>query len=220
MSDSLRPLGLYSPWNSPGQNTGVGSLSLLQGIFPTQVSCTVGRFFTNWATGKPVFNKEICPKGSHLKINITLLTSSFLLNPAVSFSLSSCYSLMNKWSTFSIFFQCPFAFSIHEIYFWPDIYRCLLIVKFKGYFIFVYLSLFTTLTYFQYYPAFHARCFFPLFPAFLTPLQLRIILCFSDFCCQYFSLYNLISSLDIKLSPVYWCLTVLLFPNPEHSFEL
>ena len=30
MSDSLRP------WNSPGQNTGVGSPSLLQGIFPTQ----------------------------------------------------------------------------------------------------------------------------------------------------------------------------------------
>ena len=26
-----------SPWNSPGQNTGVGSLSLLQGIFPTQI---------------------------------------------------------------------------------------------------------------------------------------------------------------------------------------
>ncbi|XDC67028.1 hypothetical protein R6Z07M_018210 [Ovis aries] len=24
------------PWNSPGQNTGVGSLSLLQGIFPTR----------------------------------------------------------------------------------------------------------------------------------------------------------------------------------------
>ena len=29
---------LYSPWNSPGQNTGVGSLSLLQGIFPIQGS--------------------------------------------------------------------------------------------------------------------------------------------------------------------------------------
>ena len=28
----------YSPWNSPGQNTGVGSLSLLQGIFSTQGS--------------------------------------------------------------------------------------------------------------------------------------------------------------------------------------
>ena len=29
---------LDSPWNSPGQNTGVGSLSLLQGTFPTQGS--------------------------------------------------------------------------------------------------------------------------------------------------------------------------------------
>ena len=28
----------YSPWNSPGQNTGVGSLLFLQGIFPTQGS--------------------------------------------------------------------------------------------------------------------------------------------------------------------------------------
>ena len=36
VSNSLRPHGLYSPWNSPGQNTGVGSHSLLQGIFPTQ----------------------------------------------------------------------------------------------------------------------------------------------------------------------------------------
>ena len=36
MSDSLQPHGLYSPWNSPGQNTGVGTVSLLQGIFPTQ----------------------------------------------------------------------------------------------------------------------------------------------------------------------------------------
>jgi len=38
VSDSLRPHGLYSPWNSPGQNTGVGSCPLLQGIFPTQGS--------------------------------------------------------------------------------------------------------------------------------------------------------------------------------------
>ena len=31
MSNSLQPHGLYSPWNSPGQNNGVDSLSLLQG---------------------------------------------------------------------------------------------------------------------------------------------------------------------------------------------
>ena len=35
MSDSLQLHGLYTSWNSPGQNTGVGSCSLLQGIFPT-----------------------------------------------------------------------------------------------------------------------------------------------------------------------------------------
>ena len=38
VSDSLPPHGLYSLWNSPGQSTGVGSLSLLQEIFPTQGS--------------------------------------------------------------------------------------------------------------------------------------------------------------------------------------
>ena len=41
VSDSLQPHGLeparlLCPWNSPGKNTGVGSHSLLQGIFPTQ----------------------------------------------------------------------------------------------------------------------------------------------------------------------------------------
>ena len=38
VSNSLWPHRLYSPWNSLGQNTGVGSLSLLQGIFSTQGS--------------------------------------------------------------------------------------------------------------------------------------------------------------------------------------
>ena len=42
VSDSLLPHGLYSPWNSPGQNTGVDSLSLLQGVFPIlgQIVCS------------------------------------------------------------------------------------------------------------------------------------------------------------------------------------
>ena len=51
---SLQPHGLHSPWNSPGQNTGVGSLSFLQGIFPTQGlnpgPCIAGWFFTSLAT--------------------------------------------------------------------------------------------------------------------------------------------------------------------------
>ena len=53
VSDS-GPHGLNSPWNSPGQNTGVGSPSLLQGIFPTQ-GWNLGLlhfriFSTSWAT--------------------------------------------------------------------------------------------------------------------------------------------------------------------------
>ena len=38
LCDSMdcKPTGLLCPWNSPGQNAGVGSCFLLQGIFPTQ----------------------------------------------------------------------------------------------------------------------------------------------------------------------------------------
>ena len=56
MSNSLQPHGVYGPWNSPGQNTGVCSHSLLQAIFSTQESTQVshiaGGFFTSWATRK------------------------------------------------------------------------------------------------------------------------------------------------------------------------
>ena len=50
VSDSLQPHGLHSPWNSPGQNTGVGSHYLFQGFFPTKglkASCIAGGFFTS-----------------------------------------------------------------------------------------------------------------------------------------------------------------------------
>ena len=39
LSDQLKvKVAQLCPWNSPGQNTGVGSLSLVQGIFPIQGS--------------------------------------------------------------------------------------------------------------------------------------------------------------------------------------
>ena len=55
VSNSLRAHGLYSPWNFPGQNTGVGSLFLFsrgssQPRDQTQVSRITGGFFTRWAT--------------------------------------------------------------------------------------------------------------------------------------------------------------------------
>ena len=36
-SCTVCPAGLLCPWDSPGKNAGMGSHSLLQGIFPTQV---------------------------------------------------------------------------------------------------------------------------------------------------------------------------------------
>ena len=49
--------------DSPGKTTGVGCHALLQGIFPTQGwnpdPLIAGRFFTIWATGKPIC--ILCP---------------------------------------------------------------------------------------------------------------------------------------------------------------
>ena len=65
VSDSLRPHGLYSPWNSLGQNPGMGSLSLLQGIFPTQGS-NPGLPHCRWIPyqlshkGSPANNRNEC----------------------------------------------------------------------------------------------------------------------------------------------------------------
>ena len=58
LSNSLWPHGLYSPWNSPDQNSGVGSLSLFQESFPRRaiifslnkrrVSCHCGNMHGPW----------------------------------------------------------------------------------------------------------------------------------------------------------------------------
>ena len=49
VSNFLPPPGLYSPWNSPGQNTGVGRGSS-QPRNQTQISCIAGGFFIIRAT--------------------------------------------------------------------------------------------------------------------------------------------------------------------------
>ena len=71
VSYSLRPHGLYSPWNSPGQNTGVGSLSLLQGIFPTQglnpglLHCR--RILYHQATREAQMSVELLPHSGQIR---------------------------------------------------------------------------------------------------------------------------------------------------------
>ena len=53
MSDSLWHHGLFSPWNSPGQNPGLANCFLLQGLIPPRSPANnlfAGRLFTSWAT--------------------------------------------------------------------------------------------------------------------------------------------------------------------------
>ena len=60
VSNSLQPRGLYSPWNSPGQNTGVGSRFLLQRIFLSQ-GLNPGLLHCRWILYQP------CHQGSPSK---------------------------------------------------------------------------------------------------------------------------------------------------------
>ena len=69
VSDSLRPHGQYSPWNSPGQNTGVGCRSPLQGIFPTQGS-NLGLLHCRQIL------YQLSHQGSHKLVEIAILLKS------------------------------------------------------------------------------------------------------------------------------------------------
>ena len=64
--NSLRPRGLHGPWNSPGQKTGVGSLSLFQGIFPTQ-----------WSNPGLLYYRRILYQLSHKGTPCDLIAISF-----------------------------------------------------------------------------------------------------------------------------------------------
>ena len=100
MSDSWRPPGLYSPWNSPGKNTGVDSLSLLQGIFPTQesnpVSCTAGRFLTSWATREALcFAKNFLNRMRRQPKHWEKIPPNHIMNKGV---VSRLYKVLSKFN--------------------------------------------------------------------------------------------------------------------------
>ena len=67
MSNSLRSCGLYSSWNSPGQNTGVGSLSFLQGIFPTH-KLKWGLLHCSWILYQLSYHKTYSKKMKNFKM--------------------------------------------------------------------------------------------------------------------------------------------------------
>ena len=73
----------YSPWNSLGQNTGVGSLSLLQGIFPTQVSHIVGRFW------KAMTNLHSILKSRDITLPTKVCLVKAMVSPVVMYGCES-----------------------------------------------------------------------------------------------------------------------------------
>ena len=110
MSDSLQPHGLQParflcPWNSSGANSGVGSCSLLQGIFPTQGSnpgllhCRQILYHPSYQ-GSPeityLFKKVIKPNTLHFVMPVTWSRSSWVIlgynsvgSPSLALDLSS-----------------------------------------------------------------------------------------------------------------------------------
>ena len=100
VSDSLWPHGLHSPWNSPGQNTGVGSLSLLWGIFPTQGS-----------NPDCLHCRRILYQLSHKRI-IWFRSASLLWKVwFLPWGLKTCFKFRN--GLFEWHFQSPFILSLY-----------------------------------------------------------------------------------------------------------
>ena len=89
-SDSLRPHGLYTPWNSPGQNTGVGNRSLLQGILPTQGS-NPSLLHCRWILYQ--LSHQESPFYYHTQIKLTLLyfTNSLWILQGFDQALICCW---------------------------------------------------------------------------------------------------------------------------------
>ena len=83
---SLQPHGLCSPWNSSGQDTGVGSLSLSRGSSQprdrTRESHIAGRFFNSWAT------REAHRKTTHLFLVLEIIQTNNKV-----FCVSMCLSV-------------------------------------------------------------------------------------------------------------------------------
>ena len=98
VSDSLQPHELCSAWNSPGQNTGMGSCSLHQGIFPTQGSNSglshCRRTLPAEPQGSPKYHEEACNSDTPVQ---NLITSSFPC-PQSSFPTPETIPFLYLWN--------------------------------------------------------------------------------------------------------------------------
>ena len=106
------PMNLYSPWNSPGQNAGVGNRSLFQGIFTTQESNQVSCIEADSLPGEPQGKPKNTGMGS-----LSLLQQSF---PTPE---SHCGLLHCRWILYQLSYQgipygetaCWFSFTLRTV---------------------------------------------------------------------------------------------------------
>ena len=92
VSDSWWPRGLYSPWNSPGQNTGVCSLSLLLGVFPT-LGSNPGLPHCRWIL------HQLSHKGSpRILERVAYLFSSRSSDPGIELGSPACRQILYQLS--------------------------------------------------------------------------------------------------------------------------
>ena len=122
-------------WNFPGQNTGVGSLFLLQGIFPqprdwTQVSRIAGGFFTSWVI---TFNFTFSPTLSAIlnyisiySLSVFLLSSLVSVDEIVLLFKTNHFICVHDLEPLIIHFLCIFSVSLSMATF-PSVckYHCL-----------------------------------------------------------------------------------------------
>ena len=105
-------------WNSSGQNTGVGSLFILQGIFPNQVCCIAGEFFTNWAIREAQITRGKIIKSFYwlltnkCKMPFRITRNRKMIN--VIYIYFPIY-ILNKWRL-SLFFKVIMLAKSHIVY--------------------------------------------------------------------------------------------------------
>ena len=133
MSNSLSPHGLYSLWNSPGQNIGESSLSLLQGIFLTQES-NPGPPHCRWILYQLIFQgSPRTPQGKPKNpfkpphyIDTVIFVCSNGLWGIFQFSLflffCSLIYIISLSTMYSIYKSISYTKYIYISLFWPNYY--------------------------------------------------------------------------------------------------
>ena len=108
VSNSLWPHGFHGPYNSPGQNTGVGSLSLLQGIFPTRGS-TPGLPHCRWIL------YQLSSQGSPI---LCLVCIKIMLSSRITIWARNCFFI--RENNFALFISISLVQSFHW-WSWPHL---------------------------------------------------------------------------------------------------